>query len=93
MKGKAPNWPVTGFHSLLVMKLKPKCRIESNDFAASAKIIEPIIKISNTAAANNRLRNIASPVLPVGDSARHQPHDEVSRLASGVMSRKRWVRS
>jgi hypothetical protein len=54
------------------MNERPNWRIDGIDFAAMATIIDPTIRIISNAAANNSTRNIASPVLPVGESARHK---------------------
>src|ERR1700687_621601 len=72
MKASAPNWSLTGFHSRLVRKPKPNCRIESIECDASARIIATTINSTNSAAANIAARKIASPVLPVGERLRRQ---------------------
>jgi hypothetical protein len=44
--------------------------MEGMDFTVRAKIIAATIRRIRTAAASNRLRNTASPALPVGESER-----------------------
>src|SRR6266850_6578060 len=72
MNASAANWPLTGFHSRPVRKPKPNWRIESVECDASARIIEPTITSSNSAAPNIKARKTASPVFPVGESRRRQ---------------------
>ena len=75
INGSAPNCPLIGSQVRLVKKSNPNSRIESIEFDAIATIIEVTMTSIRTALKNRVPRKIASPRLPVGESARRQFHD------------------
>jgi hypothetical protein len=72
MNGSAPNCPLIGSHVRPVKKLNPNSRIESIEFEAIAMTIAVTIVSISKALTNRMARKIASPRLPVGESARRQ---------------------
>src|SRR5579883_878463 len=72
MNGSAPNFPATGFHSLLVRKPKPNALNESAELTARSMTRPTAITSKIAALEKSARRNIASLRLPVGESARRR---------------------
>jgi hypothetical protein len=72
MNGNAPNSPSTGFHDLPHRKSNPNWAKDGRARYAIAAIIAANSRTINNAQQNRRLRKMASPASPVGESMRGQ---------------------